>query len=358
MSVTPARPSEILDGPPHGETTALEGAARRRATAAPGILGIGAYAPDEVLTNADLERIVDTSDSWILERTGIRERRRMGSGETTSTMGAKAARAALARAGNPTVDAVITCTASPETLFPTAACLIQRRLGLETVPAMDLNAACSGFVYGLTVAEALVRSGRNRTVLVVAAEAMTTLVDYGDRGTCVLFGDGAGAAVVGTSTRGGVRAASWGADGREADLIHYGPPPGDEEGQASIRMLGKGTFRLAVERMAETAEQLCDQAGWRPDEVHHVIPHQANLRIIEAVAKRLRLRPEQMVVNGDRFGNTSAASIPLALAEADAAGRIRPGDRVLAVAFGAGATWGGVALEWSLEPPGGNGAGP
>ncbi|HET9052021.1 MAG TPA: beta-ketoacyl-ACP synthase III [Candidatus Dormibacteraeota bacterium] len=341
MSVTPLRPAAAVHA---------DGALRR--AAAPGILGIGAFTPAGRLTNADLEAMVDTSDTWILERTGIRERRRGDATETSSVMGARAAAQALARAGNPEVDLVLTATASPDTLFPSTACLIQRRLGIGGIPAFDLSAACSGFVYALTLAESLIATGRNRRILVVAAESMTSLVDFKDRGTCVLFGDGAGAAVVGVDEtgRGGLRAASWGADGGESDLIYFGPPSDGSEGPDAVRMHGKGTFRLAVERMAETAERLCAQAGWAVGDVDHVVPHQANLRIIDAVAKRLGLRPEQLVVNGDMYGNTSAASIPIALAEADATGRLHAGDRVLCVAFGAGLTWGGVALEWSLDP--------
>ncbi len=323
---------------------------RRRpaAPATPGILSIGAYVPEKILTNADLERIVETTDTWILERTGIRERRQGGSGETTSMMGAAAARMALDRAGNPEIDGILVATSSPETLFPSASCLVQRRLGLPGIPAFDVGAGCSGFVYGLTVAESLIVSGRARRLLVVGAESMTSLVDYGDRGTCVLFGDGAGAAVVGVGGSGGMRAASWGADGVDADLIYYGAGP-DGSGDAAIRMAGKGTFRLAVERMAETAERLCADAGWSIDDVDHVVPHQANLRIIDAVARRLGVPADRVVVNGDRFGNTSSASIPLALEEAHRGGRIGAGDRVLCIAFGTGSTWGGVALEWSAD---------
>lgn len=341
MSVTPLRP-----------TAAARADGLRPAAASAGILGIGAYAPAQRVTNADLEAVVETSDAWILERTGIRERRRGAPGETASVMGARAAAQALARAGNPEIDLIVTATASPDTLFPSVSCLIQRRLGLGEIPAFDLSAACSGFTYALTVAHALVAAGRNRRVLVVASESMTSLVDFTDRSTCVLFGDGAGAAVVGVHENGGgLRAAWWGADGRESDLIYFGPPPDGTEGGDAVRMHGKGTFRLAVERMSETAERLCEQAGWSVGEVDHVVPHQANLRIIDAVAKRLGLRPEQLVVNGDLYGNTSAASIPIALAEADATGRLRAGDRVLCVAFGAGLTWGGVALEWSIDTP-------
>jgi 3-oxoacyl-[acyl-carrier-protein] synthase-3 len=322
------------------------------ALATPGILSIGSYVPQAVLTNADLERMVATSDTWIQERTGIRERRRRGSGETTSMMAAAAARAALEAAGNPVIDAIVVATASPDTLFPSTACLVQRRLGLAPIPAFDLGAGCSGFAYGLTVAEALISSGRARRMLVVGAESMTPLVDYSDRGTCVLFGDGAGAAVMGVGATGGLRAAWWGADGRDADLIHYGVDP-EKGGAPGIRMLGKGTFRLAVERMVETARELCERARWSIEEVDWVVPHQANTRIIEAVAKRLGVPSDRVVVNADRYGNTSAASIPLALDEAQRDGRLKTGDRVLCVAFGTGSTWGGVALEW-CPPSGGS----
>jgi 3-oxoacyl-[acyl-carrier-protein] synthase III len=316
-----------------------------------GILGIGAYSPVDAITNAELETRVETSDAWILERTGIRERRRVGSGETSSSMGAEAARAALARAGNPQVDMIMVATATPDTLFPSTACLVQRRLDLGGIPAFDLAAACSGFVYGLVVAEALIQAGRIGTALVIGSEAMTTLIDYGDRSTCVLFGDGAGAVVMGRADGGGLRAARWGADGAQADLIYYGVAEDRPDGGDGVRMAGKGTFRLAVERLTELGQGLCADAGWTTDEVDHIIPHQANLRIIEATAKRLGVGMDRVFFNGDRFGNTSSASIPLALAEVDRLGRLRRGDRVVSVAFGSGATWGGVALEWSLEPP-------
>jgi 3-oxoacyl-[acyl-carrier-protein] synthase-3 len=316
-----------------------------------GVLGIGSYFPDDVITNAELEARVETSDAWIMERTGVRERRRMASGETASTMGTAAARAALERAGNPAIDAILLATASPDTLFPSTACLVQRSLDMGGIPAFDLAAACSGFVYGLILAESMIRTGRIGTALVIGSEAMTRIVDYGDRSTCVLFGDGAGAAVLGAASQGGMRAARWAADGRQSDLIYYGPPADDLDADPGIRMSGKGTFRLAVERLTETAQGLCADAGWDVGDVDHVIPHQANLRIVEATAKRLGVGMDRVFFNGDRFGNTSSASIPLALAEADRIGRLRRGDRIVSVAFGSGATWGGVALEWSLEPP-------
>jgi len=316
------------------------------------VLSLGSFAPSGRLTNADLERLVETSDRWILERTGIRERRRAGAGETASVLGAAAARQALERLGNPPVDAILVATSSPDTLFPSTACLVQRRLGLSGQPALDVSAACSGFVYAMFLADSLVRTGPARHVLVVATEAMTSLVDFGDRATCVLFGDGAAAAVVGAvdGTAGGVVATHWGADGGEADLIYYGRGEGEAQQAEAIRMAGRGTFRLAVERMAETAHALCAQAGWSAGDVAWVVPHQANLRIVEAVAKRLAVPMSRVVFNGDVYGNTSAASIPLALEEASREGRLQAGDRVLCLAFGAGATWGGVAMEWGTVP--------
>lgn len=312
------------------------------------IVGMGAYVPDGVLTNADLASIVDTSDAWILERTGIRERHRVGPGVTTSMIGAEAARRALASAGVASVDAIIVATCSADSRLPSAACLVQRRLDMGGIPAFDIAAACSGFIYGLTVARGLIATGMDR-VLVVAADALTTLVDYSDRSTCVLFGDGAGAAVVGATGSGGIEAVHWGADGAEADLIYYGPKAGDEgpDGPDGLRMYGKGTFRIAVERMTETAERLCASAGWPADAVDLFVPHQANLRIIEATAKRLGVPMDRVMVDIDRYGNTSGASIPIALAEAAATGRLHDGDRVLCVAFGSGSTWGGVALRWT-----------
>ncbi|TMC48204.1 MAG: ketoacyl-ACP synthase III [Chloroflexi bacterium] len=311
-----------------------------------GVLGVGGFVPEGLITNAELEQLVDTSDRWILERTGIRERRRAGAGQTASVMGAAAARRALERAGVDGVDLILVATATPDTLVPATACLVQRRLGLGGVPALDIGAACSGFVYGLAVADGMIRSGAAGTVLLVATEAMTSLVDYGDRSTCVLFGDGAAAVVLRATGAGGIRAVRLGADGREADLIYFGP--GTEPGQEgnAFRMAGRGTYRLAVDRLSELALHVCADAGWRLDEVEHIVPHQANLRIVEAAARRLGVPMERVVWNGDRLGNTSAASIPLALADADAEGRLRRGDRVVCLAFGAGATWGGVALEW------------
>jgi 3-oxoacyl-[acyl-carrier-protein] synthase-3 len=314
------------------------------------ILSLGSYLPRGLLTNSDMEAMVETSDTWIVDRTGIRERHRVAPGETASSMGARAAADALAQAGNVVPDAIIVATCSADTKLPSTACLIQRRLGIGGMAAFDINAACSGFVYGLAIADSMIRSRALRTVLVVATEALTTLVDYTDRSTCVLFGDGAAAALVGGGQTGGIRAVRWAADGADADLIYYGARPDVPGDGDAIRMAGRGTFRSAVERLSEMAREVCARAGWSGDDVDWFIPHQANLRIIEATAKRLGVSMDRVIVNVDRVGNTSAASIPLALHEAAASGRLKPGDRVLSVAFGSGVTWGGVALEWTGTP--------
>ncbi len=316
------------------------------------LLSVGAYVPDAVLTNADMEAMVETSDTWIVERTGIRERRRVAPGQTVAAMGARAAAEALAAAGNPVPDAIIVATCSAETRLPSVACRIQQILGLHGMPAFDVNAACSGFVYALALADSLIRSQALGNVLVVASEALTPMVDYTDRSTCVLFGDGAAAAMVGRAAgAGGIRAVRWAADGAEADLIYYGTREDQPDGPSAIRMSGRGTFRLAVERLSEAAANLCADAGWSPDEVDWFIPHQANLRIIEATAKRLGVSMDRVILNVERVGNTSAASIPLAIHEAAAAGTLRPADKIISVAFGSGATWGGIALEWTGSPP-------
>jgi 3-oxoacyl-[acyl-carrier-protein] synthase-3 len=316
---------------------------------AAGILGLGAHLPGGILTNADIEaRGVPTSDQWIMERTGIRQRHIVGSGETASTIGAEAGRQALAAAGNPRIDAIIAATCSPDTLFPSTACLIQRALDLPGIPAFDVDAACSGFIYGVTVAEGLIATGTAERVLVIGTEAMTSLVDFGDRTTCVLFGDGAGAAVIGAVPEGGIVARRIGADGGDAELIYYGAPiHGDGTEPDRLRMAGKGTYRLAVDKLCGLAEQVCEDAGWAITDVDLFVPHQANLRIIEAAAKRVGVPMEKVMVNVEETGNTSAATIPIALRDAMAQGRLKPGDKVVLVAFGAGATWGGIALEWS-----------
>jgi len=315
------------------------------------ILGSGAFAPEGRLTNADLEAMVATSDAWIVERTGIRERRRVAEGETTAMLAAEAGRRALADAGVDRVDALILATCSAESPVPPTSSLVQRELGLAGIPAFDINAACTGYLYALGVGDALIRAGALKSILVIGVEVMTTLLDFTDRGTCVLFGDGAGASVLGAATDGGLLALEWGADGRESELITYAKKPGEPESSPAVRMEGRATYRLAVEQLAAVARRVVAKAGWSIEDVDAVVPHQANLRIIESVMGRVGLPMSTVVVNIDRYGNTSAASIPMALEEADSSGRLKPGDRVLMLAFGAGVTWAGAALQWTRRRP-------
>ena len=336
---------------PYSHAT-IDAATGGTATPVAQILSLGAYIPDGVLTNADMEAMVETSDSWIVERTGIRERRRVAPGQTVAAMGARAAAEALdpgrqPRAGRDHRGHVQRRDPAAVGGLPDPA----DARAVSGMPAFDVNAACSGFVYGLALADSMIRSHALGKVLVVASEALTPMVDYTDRSTCVLFGDGAAAAVVGSGGGdGGIRAVRWAADGAEADLIYFGAREDEPGGPSAIRMAGRGTFRIAVERLSEAAIELCEEAGWSPGEVDWFIPHQANLRIIEATAKRLGVSMDRVILNVERVGNTSAASIPLAIHEAAAAGRLQPGQKIISVAFGSGVTWGGVALEWTGSP--------
>ncbi len=323
------------------------------------ILGTGSYAPDRVLTNDDLSHMVDTSDEWIRSRSGIRERRIAAPGESTSDMGVRAAQRALedARLTAAEIDLLIVATITPDMPMPAAACLIQHKLGIPTSCAcFDLNAACSGFVYALDTACAMIGSGRYKKALVIGVEKLSAVVDWQDRTTCVLFGDGAGAAVVALTTEPnlgliGTRLGSFG-DGAELLCIPRGgsSAPSTPESIAArdhcIRMKGKEVFKLAVRAMDEAARDILEQHHVRADQISLVIPHQANLRIIEAISQYLELPMERFFVNVDRYGNTSAASIPIALDEARRAGRIKPGDLTLLVAFGAGLTYGSALLRW------------
>lgn len=323
------------------------------------ILGTGSYAPERILTNDELSQTVDTSDEWIRTRSGIRERRIAAADEACSDMGVAAARRALEDAGvaPAEIDLLVVATVTPDMPMPACACIIQHKLGLPTTAAcFDLNAACSGFVYALDTACAMVGSGRYRKALVIGVEKLSAVVDWQDRTTCVLFGDGAGATVIGGSDepeRGllGTRLGTFG-EGAELLCIPRGGSraPATVESVAArdhcIRMKGKEVFKLAVRGMDEAARDILEQHGIRADQISLVIPHQANLRIIEAISQYLELPMERFFVNVDRYGNTSAASIPLALDEARRAGRIRPGDLTLLVAFGAGLTYGSALIRW------------
>lgn len=323
------------------------------------ILGTGAYAPTRVLTNDDLSKVVETSDEWIRTRSGIRERRIAAPDEATSDMGAEAGRRALENAGVPAseIDLLIVATVTPDLPMPAAACLIQHKLGVpSTAACFDVNAACSGFLYALDTACAMLSSGRYRKALVIGVEKLSSVVDWQDRTTCVLFGDGAGATVIGTSAEPGrgLLGTKLGAFGENVDLLYIPrngtSPVGTIDAVIShgscIKMKGKEVFKLAVRAMEEAARDILEQEKVRADQISLVVPHQANLRIIEAISQYLELPMERFFVNVDRYGNTSAASIPLALDEACRAGRIRPGDLILLVAFGAGLTYGSALIRW------------
>jgi 3-oxoacyl-[acyl-carrier-protein] synthase III len=323
------------------------------------ILGTGSYAPDRILTNGDISKMVDTSDEWIVARSGIRERRIAAPGEATSDMAVVAAQRALLDAGVAAaeIDLLIVATITPDLPMPSTACLVQHKLGVPgTAACFDVNAACSGFIYALDTACAMVGSGRYRKALVIGAEKLSSVVDWQDRGTCMLFGDGAGAAVVGASERPGVGliGTKLGAHGEDADLL-YIPAGGSRtpttadtlaKGDQFIKMKGKEVFKLAVRVMEEAARDILEQHGLAATQIGLVIPHQANLRIIDAIAQYLELPVERFFVNVDRYGNTSAASIPIALDEARRAGRIKEGDLTLLVAFGAGLTYGSALIRW------------
>ena len=321
------------------------------------IAGLGSYVPARVMTNADLERMVETSDEWITTRTGIRERRIAGPSETTSDMALEAAGRAMSDAGvGPgDIDLIIVATITPDMPFPSTACLVQQKLGAHRAAAFDIEAACSGFVYALDIGARFVESGAHETVLIVGAEKMSSVVDWTDRNTCVLFGDGAGAAVL--RHRPGARGlltATLGSDGSKAGLLELpgggSACPATAESVAGrrhfLRMDGKETFKNAVQAMVSASNEVLQRCGVSIAEVRCVIPHQANLRILNAVGERLGAVDEQVFVNVDRYGNTSAASVGIALDEAVRGGRIRRGDLVLLVVFGAGLTWGAALLEW------------
>ena len=323
------------------------------------ILGTGSYAPERILTNDELARMVDTSDEWIRSRSGIRERRIAAPGEQTSDMGIHAARRALedAKLTPADVDLLIVATVTPDMPMPAVACTIQHRLGVPTTAAcFDLNAACSGFIYALDTASAMVASGRYKKALVIGVEKLSAIVDWQDRTTCVLFGDGAGAAVIGgrDGSGRGLIGTRLGAYGEGVDLLCI--PAGGTRTPATaetvaardhcLRMKGKEVFKLAVRAMDDAARDILEQHQMRADQISLVIPHQANLRIIESISQYLELPMDRFFVNLDRYGNTSAASIPIALDEARKSGRIKPGDITLLVAFGAGLTYGSALIRW------------
>lgn len=321
------------------------------------IKSIGIYLPEKVLTNLDLERMVETSDEWITTRTGIKERRIAAEDQVTSDLGAAAARQALDRAGlkPEDIDLILVATNSPDTLFPSTACWIQKKLGTREMPAFDLQAGCTGVLYGLIVAEGLILNGTCRRVLLIGVDILSKITNWEDRATCVLFGDGAGAFILEESDDdSGLLSNFWGADGSLGELLIL--PGGGTLHPASeqtvkgkmhyIHMKGNDVFKHAVKRMGESIVEALKSAGLGKNQMDFLIPHQANLRIIDAIGERLELDPEKVVVNVDRYGNMSVATIPVALYELQEEGRLQPGKIVAMVAFGAGFTWAASIYRW------------
>ncbi len=319
------------------------------------VTGTGSYLPKKILTNRDLESMVETSDEWITQRSGIRERHIADDSETTSFMATEAARRALemAKLQGRDIDGVIVGTATPDRSFPSVATSVQRHLGIKNGPAFDLQAACSGFIYALSVADALLKQGRDGArLLVIGAEKISSLVNWADRATCVLFGDGAGAVVLearhGTGDRRdrGILSTHLHADGTHQDILYTDGGVCTTGTSGFIHMEGKDVFRYAVNYMSEIVNEILLRNEITADQVNWLLPHQANLRIIEGTAKKLGMRKEQVIVTVDRHGNTSAASIPLAFDEAVRDGRVKPGDLLMLEGLGAGLTWGGALLRY------------
>jgi 3-oxoacyl-[acyl-carrier-protein] synthase-3 len=318
------------------------------------IAGTGSYLPEKVVTNADLEKIVETTDEWIASRTGIRERRRAADGETTGDLAFYAATHALEAAGVKAseIDLIVLGTTTPDLIFPSTACLLQHRLGANGCAAFDVNAACSGFLYALGVADQFVRGGQSKKALVVGSETLSRMIDWSDRSTCVLFGDGAGAVVLEASSEPGIITTKLHADGAYKHLLYnpVGVSAGfsDNEPNHGIRvmMTGNEVFKVAVKTLDRIVGETLEAANMHESDVDWLIPHQANLRIIEATARRLKLSMDRVVVTVDRHGNTSSGSVPLALDEAVRSGRIQRGQNVLLEAFGGGFTWASALLKY------------
>jgi 3-oxoacyl-[acyl-carrier-protein] synthase-3 len=321
------------------------------------ITGVGSYVPERILTNADLERMVETSDEWITTRTGIKERRIAAADEFTSDLATKAALKAMKMAGVTAeqLDLIIVASITPDMPFPNTACLVQQKIGAGRIPAFDIEAACSGFIYALEVGQQFIMTRTHETVLVVGAEKLSSITNWKDRNTCVLFGDGAGAAILQHRPEShGLLTAVMGSDGSKAGLLSM--PAGGSRCPASaqsvadslhfLRMDGKETFKNAVQAMCSAALEALNRCDLDISQIKCIIPHQANLRIVDAVAERLKAKPEQMFINLHKYGNTSAASVAIALDEAVTSGKVTRGDLILLIVFGAGLTWGAAVIEW------------
>ena len=313
------------------------------------IIGSGSYLPRNVVTNGDLARRMDTSDEWIRSRTGIRQRHIAEAGETSSSLALEASKAAIASAGIGArdIDLIILATSTPDYIFPSTACLLQAKLGIKGCPAFDLQAVCSGFVYALATADLFIRSGQHRCALVVGAEVFSRILDWNDRGTCVLFGDGAGAVILRADAKPGIMASALHADGSHAGVLSVpgNVCGGNVTGDPFLRMDGPAVFKFAVRVLDEVARETLAKCGQQVEDIDWLIPHQANLRILKSTAKRLGLPPEKLIVTVDTHGNTSAASVPLALDVAIRDGRIKLGHHVMLQGVGGGFTWGAVLVE-------------
>lgn len=321
-----------------------------------GIIGLGFYVPEKILTNQELEKMVETSDEWILSRTGISERRIAEKGTGTSDLAAKAALIAIKKAGiEPSaIDLIIAATSTPDMPLPSTACILQNKIGATNAAAFDLAAACAGFVYGLVTAEQFIRSGMYKNVLVVGADLISSYIDWTDRSTCILFGDGAAAAVVSETKSGGFISSSIGSDGQYAELLTI--TCGGSKAPATpdtvktkghyLQMNGGEVFKLAVRGMTDSVEKALAKAKVQPEEIICFVPHQANLRIIDAVAERLNLPKEKIFINLQKYGNTSAASCAIALCEALDQGKFKKGDKIVLATFGSGLVWGAMVIEW------------
>jgi 3-oxoacyl-[acyl-carrier-protein] synthase-3 len=318
------------------------------------VLGCGSYLPHRVLTNAELSRMVDTSDEWITQRTGIRERHIAGEGETTSDMGLNAARAALAAAGidAQSIDLIVLATSTPDNTFPASAVSVQAGLGITHGAAFDLQAVCSGFVYGLATVDGLLKTGAFKRALVIGSETFSRIVDWKDRTTCVLFGDGAGAIVLeaqlenGTREDRGILSAHLRSDGRHKTKLYVDGGPSSTQTVGHLRMEGRAVFKHAVAMITDVIEDAFKATGYTVKDIDWFVPHQANQRIIDDTAKKLGIAPEKVIITVQKHGNTSAASIPLAMAAAVAQGKIKRGDLIMLEAMGGGFTWGAVLLRW------------
>lgn len=312
------------------------------------IAGTGSYLPQKILTNADLESMVETSDEWIVTRTGIRERHIAAEGEYTSDLALKAALEAISAAGVSVkdIDLILVATTTPDRIFPSTACLLQEKLGISGCPAFDLQAVCSGFVYGLATADNFIRTGASKCALVVGAETMSRITDWTDRSNCILWGDGAGAVVLVASEEEGIISSHLHADGSYAHLLNVACGVSRKEGSPTIQMEGNAVFKMAVNTLDAIVDETLGANGMEKAHVDWLVPHQANIRIIQATAKKLGMEMDHVVVTVDRHGNTSAASIPLALDVAVRDGRIQRGETILMEAFGGGFTWGSILMKY------------